>query len=264
MDEKSQIEVRVTGERFSLEAIRPRKVTKLLDTLEALVIAVVEHDYPELDLTRDGALGFTSILSGSLVAELHSPHEEVGCAWRKVNHAIEAGDYPAIPPRVTEQLREIIGFNRRHNTEAEFWENNGTRKLLAVIKSDTALPKPHSLRGTTTLYGQLLRIGGENPPTARIRFMDGVTMTCQVQTTELASKMAQRLYEMIGVRGTARWATSDMSLYEFRIEHLTEYRQTSILEAMESLREVAGKYYEEIEDINAFVAELRGRGPEDE
>ena len=164
MDEKSQIEVRVTGERFSLEAIRPRKVTKLLDTLEALVIAIVEHDYPELDLTRDGALGFTSILSGSLVAELHSPHEEVGCAWRKVNHAIEAGDYPAIPPRVTEQLREIIGFNRRNNTEAEFWENNGTRKLLAVVKSDTALPKPHSLRGTTTLYGQLLRIGGENSP----------------------------------------------------------------------------------------------------
>ena len=76
--------------------------------------------------------------------------------------------------------------------------------------------------------------------------------------------MAKRLYDVIGVRGTAKWNTTEFRPVEFTVEHLSEYRQASILEAMESLREVAGKYYEEIEDINAFVAELRGRGPEDE
>ena len=80
----------------------------------------------------------------------------------------------------------------------------------------------------------------------------------------LAREMAKRLYETIGVRGTARWATRDMSLDEFRIEELTAYRPTSLTQAMDSLGEVAGKYYEEIEDVDAFVADLRGRGPEDE
>ena len=55
-----------------------------------------------------------------------------------------------------------------------------------------------------------------------------------------------------------------MKLRQFSIEELTEYRETSLTKAFESLREVAGKYYEEIDDIDAFVADLRGREPEDE
>lgn len=264
MNEKSRIEVRVTGEGFSLETIRPGKVTRYLNSIEAFVMAIVKHDNPELDLARDGALGFTSIHPGSFVAGLISPHVEVGRAWRKASRAIECGDFSNFPSEATREFREFITFNRRHNTEAEFWEYNGTHHRLTVVTSETKVPDPVLVSGRTTLYGKLLRIGGESSPTAQIRFTDASSVTCQVQSTELASSMAERLYETIGVRGTGKWESKSLELQEFRIEELTDYRQTSLTEAFESLREVAGKYYEEIEDVNAFVAELRGRGSEDE
>ena len=55
-----------------------------------------------------------------------------------------------------------------------------------------------------------------------------------------------------------------MKLHSFCIEELTEYRQTSLTEAFESLSKVAAKHYADLEDVEAFVADLRGRGPEDE
>ena len=262
MNETSRIEIRVTGEDFSLETIRPGKVTSYLNSIEAFVTAIVKRDNPELDLARDGALGFTSIRPGSFVAGLTSPHVEVGRAWRKASRAIECGDYSDFPSEAIREFTEFITFNRRHNTEAEFWEFNGKHHRLTVVTPETTVPVLVS--GRTTLYGKLLRIGGVSSPTARIRFNDASPITCKVQSTELASSMAERLYETIGVRGTGKWESKSLELLEFRIEELTEYRQTSLTEAIESLREVAGKYYEEIEDVNAFVAELRGRGPEDE
>ena len=65
----------------------------------------------------------------------------------------------------------------------------------------------------------------------------------------LAREMAKRLYETIGVRGRGKWEVGSMKLHDFHIEELTEYRQTSLTNAIESLREVAEKYYEEIDDI---------------
>lgn len=264
MIEKSRIEVRVTGEGFSLEKIRPGEVTKLLNTLEAFVIAIVRQETPQIDLTEEGALGFASIGSGNMVAGLVSPHEEVGRAWRKAGRSIKAGDYSHLSLEATEKFLEFVGFNVRHNTESEFREFNGVSNLLAVINTDTPLPKQTVITGTATLYGELLRIGGEKFPSAQLRFTGHGPLTCQVKSMELARAMAERLYEMVGVRGTGKWEATTLGLKEFRVEELTAYRQTTISNAIESLREVAGKYYEEIEDVNAFVADLRGRGPEEE
>ncbi|MCY4527050.1 MAG: hypothetical protein OXB89_10650 [Anaerolineaceae bacterium] len=260
MNEMSKFEVRVTGEHFSLEAIRPGKVTKLLNTLESFVIAIVKQENPKLDLTEDGALGFTSIESGSIVAGLTSPHEEVGRAWRKTGKKINSGDFADFPYETRELFREFVGFNLKYNTETEFWEYNGASNLLAVVRSDTTLPDTAIITGTTTLYGELLRIGGERTPTAQFRFAGSRPLTCQVKTTELAKEMAERLYKVVGVKGTGKWEAASKRLLAFRIDELTAYRETSITEAFESLRDISGKYYDEIDDVNAFITDLRGRG----
>lgn len=258
------IEFSVSGENFSTEGLRPKKITGLQNGFVDFVAAIVKHEHPEIDLTEDGAFGFTSGDPTTLVTRLKSPHVEVMHAWRRAGHAIETGDFSYLPPRAEDQLREIVGFNHRHNTETRFWENNGARNLLAVVNQNTEVTMPATITGTTTLYGELLRIGGDAPPRARIRFLDGFTKSCAVCSRELAREMARRLYETIGVRGRGKWDVKNMRLREFYIEGLTEYRQTSITSAIESLREVTEEHYQSIEDIDAFVADLRGREPENE
>lgn len=254
-----RFELQVKGEGFALEEVRIKEVTKLLVAVEEIVAAIVERDSPSLNVSRVGALGLTSMQSGSLHAGFESQFEEVVQAWHEVCRSIENKEYSNLPAKAMDELGSIEKFNRRHNTDTEFWFNNGSRKHLATISSDAGLPAPHFIYGTTTLYGKLLRIGGDNRPTALLGLSEELTLNCRVKTTELAGTMAKRLYEIIGVRGTAKWNVARYRPAEFTVEELTEYRQTSLTEAIESLREVAGKYYEEIEDVNAFVADLRGR-----
>lgn len=264
MSSKVCFEVRVKGEGFALEEIRLKEVTELLVAIENMLVAIVERDHPALNISKSGALGLTSLQSGSLHAGFESPHEEVVQAWYEVSHSIETRDYSGLPPKVTDELGKIEKFNRRHDTDAEFWLNNGSRQHLATITADAGLPESLFVYGTTTLYGKLLRIGGDSRPTASLDISADKPLNCRVKTIELASSMAHRLYDVIGVRGTAKWSIAEYKPVAFTVEQLTEYRQTSLTEAFDSLSEVAAKHYADLEDVNAFVADLRGRGPEDE
>lgn len=259
-----RFELRVKGESFALEEVRVKEISKLLVAVEEIVAAIVERDHPSLNIVRMGALGLSSVQSGSLHAGFESKYEEVVQAWCEVSRSIENKDYSSLPAKATDELGSIEKFNRKYNTDTEFWLNNGSRKHLATITADAGLPEPHFVYGTTTLYGKLLRIGGDSRPTALLNLKKDHSLTCRVATTELASNMAHRLYEVIGVRGNAKWNVAEYKPVEFTVNSLMDYQQTSILQAMESLGKVAGEYYRGIEDINEFVADLRGRGIQDE
>ncbi|MDE0610587.1 MAG: hypothetical protein OXH77_11855 [Anaerolineaceae bacterium] len=264
MANKVRFEVLVRGEGFALVNVRIKEISNLLVAVEEIVSSIVERDHPKLETSKQGALGLTSVRAGSLHAGFASHFEEVVQAWHEVSRSIERQDYTDLPAKATDKLGSIEKFNRKHNTDTEFWLDNGSRKHLATVTTDAGLPQSHFIFGTTTFYGRLLRIGGKKRPTAYIELAEDETLKCYVKTTDLASKMAKRLYDVIGVRGTAKWNIADNVPEHFTVEQLMEYRQTSLLKAMQSLREVAGEHYKEIEDVNAFVAELRGRGEQDE
>ncbi len=231
-----------------------------------MVAAVVAHKHPDLDLQKRGVLRLSSLTDGSLNLACSSPYKEAGPALREVGNVAEDGDISRLPVEARPPVLKLLKFNHNHNTSTDIREADGQRARLLRFTPDIIISVPAesaTVTGTTTLYGELLRIGG-NPPVARIRFIDDITKSCPVQSTDLAREMATRLYEIIGVRGKGVWEVGSMELRDFKIEQITEYRQTSLTKAFESLREVTEKYYVEIEDVNAFVADLRGRGPEDE
>jgi hypothetical protein len=118
------------------------------------------------------------------------------------------------------------------------------------------------LKGTTTLYGRLRRVGGDHPPRALLDLVTGESISCRVTNSRLAKQLAQRLYERIGVRGVAQWDARDMSLYEFRIESLLDYHQVDLVQAVVTLQDTLGHYYENI-DLEGAFADLRGYGDDE-
>lgn len=264
MTEKYRFEVYVTGDGISPETLKVKAIADYLVVVEEIVAAVAEDERPDLQLKRRGALGLTSLHGGSIRIAYTAQNPIVGVVLRKIGRVVDLEEWTSLSSDAIEKIQKLVKLNRTHNSIAEIRESQNDNALLAVFTPETRVAGKQYIVGTTTLYGELLRIGGENSPTAQIRFARSTSLTCDVKTTELASAMAERLYEAIGVRGTAKWDSDSRELKAFRVEELTEYRKTSLSSAFESLREVAGKYYEEIEDVNAFVAELRGRGPEEE
>lgn len=105
---------------------------------------------------------------------------------------------------------------------------------------------------TTILYGVLIRIGGYTRPRAYMQFLDGQKLSCSVSSRSVAIAMAARLYQSIGVRGTAAYDPRDHSLRAFHIEELLPYRDgngrpTRDRDALNGLANIVEKYYDQID-----------------
>lgn len=108
-----------------------------------------------------------------------------------------------------------------------------------------------TVSGTTTLYGTVVGIGGENPPYLELRLFSDDILRCEIVTEnaiDLARQIAQRLYQQIGVRGIAEWNITDMSLQKFYVEELTPYRKTKLDDALDALYEIVGQDLEKLWD----------------
>jgi hypothetical protein len=104
------------------------------------------------------------------------------------------------------------------------------------------------VRETTIFYGVLIRIGGYARPRAYIQFLDGQKLSCSIANRPLAISMAARLYQSIGVRGTATYDEQDKTLASFHIEELLPYRDAA--DAFKGLVEIVGNYYDRLEDYD--------------
>ena len=242
------------------------EIANFLVTVEELVAAVVAHSYPDLDLQQRGVLRLSSLTEGSLNLACSTPYKEAGPALRIVGSAAEDGDSSRLPVKARLPVLKLLKFSKDHNSSIDFREADGERSRLILLTPETYFSTPADpalITGTTTLYGELRRIGGDEPKAYIRFFIDGDIHGCEVSTPDLAQEIAKHLYKIIGVRGSAKWKVETMKLHSFCIEELTEYRQTSLTEAFDSLSEVAAKHYADLEDVDAFVAGLRGRGVED-
>jgi len=260
MAERYALEILVSGDKFDVENVSLQQVGTFLTSIEQAITPIVIRDNPSLILEEgDVIVSLVSISKGSLRNILETKYEsEVSKAVELTADAVISENYGNLPVKTIDALKEIIRFNRKHNSHTEIWQANGSRVRLATITQTTRIRVDNFItRGTTTLYGTLMRIGGDNPPRAWIRFIDGTTLSCRIQNISLAKRMSPLLYQRIGVRGIAQWDTRDMSLYEFRIEELSPYRQKSVRESFDRLREVAGHYFDESDDFD--IADLRGK-----
>ncbi len=116
---------------------------------------------------------------------------------------------------------------------------------------------PQLLRGETTLYGHLLCIGGTKPFFV-LRLDNGVNFPCEC-TIEFVKNLARsnKLYEVIGVSGTAQWQPETLELVKFRAEELLPYEDTSIVAAFDELRQASNGAFDGIDDVEAFVRSIR-------
>ncbi|HUT14256.1 MAG TPA: hypothetical protein VMY42_27470 [Thermoguttaceae bacterium] len=80
---------------------------------------------------------------------------------------------------------------------------------------------------------------------------------CDVNSRDLVRRLGQCLYEQIAAVGTARWIHRPWKLYEFTINDFTRPRLGDTTEAIEKLRGAGLSAWDEIDDPEEYVRELR-------
>ena len=180
----------------------------------------------------------------------------------QISRAVAEGDFSDIPIKAHQALHDISNQAAKKDWTVVFIADPSREIREAVISEADPVPPPKivTAQGDTTIYGRLIRVGGVRPRAmlfTRDEHYHYIELT-ESMAVELASK--ERLYQDVGIEGTAKWRVNTWEILEFKAKRITAYQphKTNLVKTFEALAEAAGNRWEGV-DVEQFVAELRGR-----
>jgi len=207
-------------------------------------------------------VGLTGVRDTSLALEFASNRPDIVTpAFQRLAAGVRARSCEDFPSRSLGGLEVLASFSKRRKCKAQFWSGavNATEPL-AVMDEDfgDAIPVRPRVRGETVIYGKVERVGGVEPK-VRLRLADGDGLSCRLSEA-LARQLGGRLYEEVGLKGTATWDAGDYALLYFHADELTRYEPAGVKVGFAELKAVAGPHYANVEDVVSYVRELRHGG----
>lgn len=258
-----RMELRFVGAEIAPETVRLGELAQVLTAFEQALLAIIQATVDGEERREEISISLTSIEAGSVGLQYATfQPRTVLPAYYQFATAIANGRPGDLPSRSREHLRTIGNFVRRRNCNAELRllpriAVDTPPKPLAIITPATDLPSPPLLREETTIFGTITRVGGVDPKVMLLTTW-GQLISCKVEMP-MAKQLAQHLYEDVTLEGDAVWRSEDLhvDLAEFTARRIVAYRDRSLSETIQSLRERFGDRYDAIENVDDFLAELR-------
>lgn len=113
-------------------------------------------------------------------------------------------------------------------------------------------PEPAFVRGTTTLYGKCVMVGGPRTPRVKMTLLQGGSVELRA-SHDIARQLGQRIFEVVGIRGEATWNAETWRIVEFTPFEVLDYEQAPVEKAFAELREVIGDAF----DTDAAIDRMR-------
>lgn len=261
MVDNYKIEVRFGDDNLTPGKVRSHDIATMIRAIEQMIAAIFARNNPALHIQENQVtVGLSAVQDGSIRLRFESQYD-IRSSYELATRAIVEKSFDKLPIHSIEAIKNIVSVSRAYRTETKFGYQDGDFVELASVSANTAITVDvPTIEGVTTLYGVLTSIGGISPPNATLTLMNGKRLRCNVTEKEsltVARQLGTRLYSEIGVRGTARWDLRDMSIVFFRIDELLSYKETNLTEAIEHLAELASPYFEAIDDLDTYFADLR-------
>ncbi len=236
----------IRGENVAPATVRVADLCRLLQACERIVLSLAG--------AHEVAFSLVGIEKSSnrLVFEVASRERP---RLRKLARAIASRRYSSLPRPAWAGLSALSDLISSRGWRLD-WEFQSGAAPDASISAECPVPPPPPAikrRGAATLYGKLVTVGGVSPH-ALLAQENGRNVRVHLDR-ELAKKLAQRLYDVVGLEGEAVW-TADYEIEEFTAARVLPYRDGSILEAFDALARGAGDAWDNV-DARRFVESLR-------
>ncbi len=239
------LEVRLTGDDMRPDRVSARDASVLIAAIETLIASILAADptAPADPSDRDAVIvSLAGLRPDGFALLFASPHpDQLTGAFDQVIDCLQRGTLDSLPTRAVEALRGALRVTRKYGATLELSATHAGRDRVhrTAFASDLVI-KDHdaAVRGTRSLYGAVIRVGGEEPPRARLRLLNGDVISCDLARRKgwmLARDLGARLYQVVGVRGEARIRISDGALTAFRIERVLPYVPIGIERALDAL-----------------------------
>lgn len=254
------ITMRLSGRDMIPGEVRSRELAEVIASFEEMLACVVADQHTNVK-KDDVLIGISSLEDGSIRLGFRSTWAAmVVAAYLSVAHAVSENEFTSLPGNSLKALDKIIAFTRHHNCVAEF-RNPNNDELIASITPSTNTEVSGLIYGRTTIYGQILRVGGKKPRVT-VETTSGFPIFCDV-SLELAQDLGRRLYEFAEFSGTAAWNPHSWEIRKFHIETFTPSNIKTPEQTMNELRGLVGQYFNDIDDVESYVSSIR-RASEDD
>jgi hypothetical protein len=158
-------------------------------------------------------------------------------------------------------IEELSSAARKLKSAIVLREAKGQRSILAKIVPESYGDISNHLlvTGETSVSGQVKRVGGvgEMRCGLRVATQDRL-LYCKIATAQVARDLGKRLYKPVVANGTACWLKTSWKIVAFTIQSITPQVRHSLLDDLEELREAGGKYWDDIQNPQALIEEIRG------
>ncbi|GEO02592.1 hypothetical protein AAE02nite_02560 [Adhaeribacter aerolatus] len=243
------IELKFEGNGIKPSKVKASEVAELIASFEGAILAVVKQQNPEVN-EADVLISFEEIRDQSLSIKcLSHISKYVLPAYAVIATSFTSDQYSNLPSSSVDNLKKIAKFSKRHECEGVFIQDG---ERIATFNKDTEIvvKEAGTLRGDTTIYGTVLKAGGDTPRVT-LKIDDDYTVSFEVKK-DIVIKLAENLYKEVGVKGNAKWDKRTYQVLEFRAESVIYIEQVTIQDTFKQLGDLLSKTLHKVDDINSL------------
>jgi len=256
-DANNILQLKFEGNGIKPNAVKPSEIGTLIQEFEKALLGVVKIENPAID-TNSVLFTFESIEDKSIGLLFNSDNPIIPkeiqnlivASYISLGASVANNDFSSLDNDTISAIRSIAKFSKTHDCNGHFIHNGKTLGSVTP-KSDIKLNKPQYLKGDTTIFGELVDAGGDNP-NIHIKINDSYSViieTDKPKTKELAS----RLYDYVGLKGFAKWDVITSKIIEFKLYEVLDYAPGNITDTFDELKNLSSGYWDNFntdEEIN--------------
>jgi hypothetical protein len=246
------LKVENADNHLSLADVSAKEVAQLITS----ITDIIEAANPTADGEPFG-VSLSSVSEQSIYTGLNLTERcRVGTAVLMA--AISTGDFSSVPPLAHKKL---VAFSRQLIGQGRIATLRGAGVPDVEISATKPIPevKPKLVKHQTTLYAKVVGAGGIRTHRATLVLSNPTrTLEVDVESPDLVKQLAARMYEVVGVRGTAWTDLRTETLESFKVEGLTRYRGGDA-DPIAALNKIAADFPEAWAgvDVSSVISELR-------
>ncbi|MBT3194548.1 MAG: hypothetical protein HN341_18530 [Verrucomicrobia bacterium] len=253
-------ELKFAGRDIRPAAVRARDLAEVINSFDDMLSTSILSENPDVR-REDLVISFVHIEDGSVhLRFLPNLRPLALVALQTIATAVSTGEFHGVPRHSVKCLKTIQTFTRRHGCTAELRDHVDAATPLATIDQDTDIAELPFLEGETTLFGEVLRVGGRTP---RVMFrLSGDSVLYCDATYPVAKVLGEKLYTWVCVKGAAKWNPETLATEELSIREIISSPSEALTGTMDKLSRVCSRFYADVTDIPAYVSSIRSTGLE--
>lgn len=232
------IELKFEGNGIKPSKVKASEVAEMIASFENALMAVIRQQHASIDESEVFiSLDQIEDKSLSLRYVANRAREFVLPALLTITTSFANNAYADLPPSAIEDLRRITKFTKRHDCSGVFIDA-GERLVTFDKDTEIVVSEDAFLRGDTTIYGEVLKAGGDTPRVT-LKIDDDYTVSFEVRK-DIAIRLASNLYKEVGLQGSARWNRKTFKVVDFRADSVIFIEQASLTDTFAKLGKLFG------------------------